>query len=147
VSARGHCDKYGGHVYNIDAVLNAYCQSVSGTPKAEDPLRGVKENTVMNAVDEYLAVKRIPHWRVNSGALNNEKGRLVRFGSTGMSDFYAIGPGGISIWIECKRPKGGRLSEAQREFLDCINRNGGVGIVVRSVEELEQQLKEAGVLK
>jgi hypothetical protein len=118
----------------------------TGTPRTEDPLKGVKENAVMNAVDEYLALKRIPHWRMNSGALKNGKGRLIRFGHTGMSDFYAIGPDGVSVWIECKRPKGGRLSETQREFLDCINRNGGVGIVVNSVESLEQQLKEAGVV-
>jgi hypothetical protein len=63
-----------------------------------------------------------------------------------MSDFYAIGPAGISIWIECKRPKGGRLSADQKEFLDCINRSGGIGIVVSSVESLELQLKEAGVI-
>jgi hypothetical protein len=63
-----------------------------------------------------------------------------------MSDIYAIGPAGISVWIECKRPKGGRLSEAQKEFLDCVNRSGGVGVVVHSVEELEERLKEARVL-
>jgi hypothetical protein len=63
-----------------------------------------------------------------------------------MADFYAIGPAGISIWIECKRPVGGRLSADQKEFLDCINREGGIGIVVNSVESLESQLKEAQIL-
>jgi len=105
-----------------------------------------KESFVMNAVSQYLALRKIPHWRINSGGLKNSRGRLVRFGASGMSDYYAIGPGGISIWIECKRPKGGKLSEAQKEFLDCINRNGGIGIVVNSIEGLEQQLKEAGVI-
>jgi hypothetical protein len=122
------------------------CGRKTGTPRTEDPLKGVKENAVMNAVDEYLALKRIPHWRMNSGGLRDSHGRMVKFGAKGMADFCAIGPEGRSVWIECKRPKGGRLSEAQREFLDCINRHAGVGIVVRSVEELEQQLKEAGVV-
>jgi len=108
--------------------------------------RGVKENPVVKAVMDYLSIKQIPHYRINSGALKNERGKLVRFGSKGMSDIYAIGPNGISIWIECKRPVGGRLSEAQKEFLDCINRNGGIGIVVNSLESLERQLKEAEVL-
>jgi hypothetical protein len=116
------------------------------TPKVEDTLKGVRENAVMNAVDEYLTLKRIPHYRINSGALKTPRGQLVKFGSKGMSDFFAIGPAGISIWIECKRPKGGRLSEAQKEFLDCINRNGGVGIVVNSVDSLENQLKEAQII-
>jgi hypothetical protein len=119
----------------------------TGMLRTEDPLKGVKENAVMNAVDGYLALKRIPHWRMNSGGLRDSHGRMVKFGAKGMADFYAVGPAGISVWIECKRPKGGHLSEVQKEFLDCINRNGGVGIVVCSVEELEQQLKEAGVLK
>ena len=109
-------------------------------------LRGVKEGPVINAVSEYLASKKIPHYRINSGALKTQRGGFVRFGAKGMSDFYAIGPAGISIWIECKRPVGGRVSEDQKEFLDCINRNGGIGIVVNSVESLERQLKEAGVI-
>jgi hypothetical protein len=116
------------------------------TTKVEDPLRKVKEGVVINTVEEYLALKRIPHYRINSGALKTPRGQLVKFGSKGMSDIYAIGPAGISIWIECKRPKGGRLSKAQKEFLDCINRNGGIGIVVNSIDSLETQLKEAQVI-
>ncbi len=110
------------------------------------PIQKVGEKTVMNMVSQWLEINKIPHWRINSGALKTEHNRLVRFGAKGMSDYYAIGKSGISIWIECKRPKGGRLSEAQKEFLDCINRNGGIGIVVNSVESLERQLKEAGVV-
>jgi hypothetical protein len=29
VSTRGHCDKYDGHIYNIDAVLKEYCREIS----------------------------------------------------------------------------------------------------------------------
>jgi hypothetical protein len=117
-----------------------------GKTTVDSSLRGVRENSVLNAVMEYLLLKRIPHWRINSGALKTERCGFIRFGSKGMSDIYAIGPAGISVWIECKRPIGGRLSEAQKEFLDCINRHSGVGIVVHSVEELEEQLKEAGII-
>jgi hypothetical protein len=108
----------------------------------------VKEADVLRAVDQWLALKRIPHWRVNSGGLKDSRGRLVRFGAKGMADFYAIGPApeGKSIWIECKRPNGGVVSAAQWEFLDCINRHGGIGIVVSSIESLELQLKEAEVI-
>jgi hypothetical protein len=123
----------------------AYGQRIR-KPKVENPLRSVKEGTVINAVEQYLALRNIPHYRINSGALENKRGQLVKFGSTGMSDFYAIGPAGISIWIECKRPVGGRLSAAQKEFLDCINRHGGIGIVVNSIESLESQLKEAQII-
>jgi hypothetical protein len=123
----------------------AYGRKV-GKSTVDDSPRGARENSVLNAVMEYLSLKRIPHWRINSGATKTERGGFVRFGSKGMSDIYAIGPAGISVWIECKRPKGGRLSEAQKEFLDCINRNDGVGIVVNSVDSLENQLKEAQII-
>jgi RecB family endonuclease NucS len=83
---------------------------------------------------------------MNSGALKTPRGKFIKFGATGMADIYAIGPEGKSIWIECKRPRGGVVSAAQRGFLDCINRHGGIGIVVTSVESLEQQLNEAGVI-
>jgi hypothetical protein len=108
----------------------------------------VMEADVLRAVDQWLALNRIPHWRINSGALKDSQGRLVRFGAKGMADFCAIGPApeGKSIWIECKRPDGGVVSAAQREFLDMINRHGGIGIVVSSVESLALQLKEAEVI-
>jgi hypothetical protein len=105
-----------------------------------------KEADVIRAVDQWLTLKRIPHWRINSGALKTQRGQLVHFGAKGMADFYAIGNEGKSIWIECKRPSGGVLSAHQKEFLDCVNRHAGVGIVTRSVDELEKQLKEAQVL-
>jgi len=105
----------------------------------------VREADIIRAVDQWLALKRIPHWRINSGALKTQRGQLVHFGAKGMADFYAIGAAGISIWIECKRPSGGVLSAAQREFLDCINRHGGIGIVVNSIESLEKQFEEAQI--
>ena len=111
-----------------------------------DPIYKVKEGDVKSAVLDWLTFNRIPHWRINSGALKTPRGRFIRFGAKGMSDIYAIGKNGMSIWIETKRPRGGVVSAGQREFLDCINRNGGIGIVVNSIESLEQQLKEAGVI-
>jgi hypothetical protein len=117
--------------------------SYARKPRKKTTVIPQKEGSVMKAVSQWLALRKIPHWRINSGGLKDKRGRLVRFGAPGMSDFYAVGSAGISIWIECKRPSGGVLSAAQKEFLDCINRHGGIGIVVDSIESLEIQLKEA----
>ena len=106
----------------------------------------IKEADVIKTVSRWLSFNKIPHWRINSGALKTERGRLVHFGAKGMADIYAIGPEGKSVWIECKRPHRGVISAAQKEFLDCINKHGGTGIIVSSVESLELQLKEAGVI-
>jgi len=127
--------------------MNPNRKAIKKNSGNRDPAYAIHEGDVMKAVDEWLTLHRIPHWRINSGALKNPRGQVVRFGVVGMSDFYAIGPApeGKSIWIECKRPRRGVVSAAQQDFLDCINRRGGIGIVVSSVESLEIQLKEAGL--
>jgi hypothetical protein len=97
-------------------------------------------------VDQWLAFRRIPHWRNNTGALKNAGGRLVRFGKKDSPDFLGIDPKtGRMLGIECKAP-GESLREGQRQFLDMINRCSGIGICVHSVDELEEQLKEAEVI-
>jgi hypothetical protein len=106
----------------------------------------ISEAEVVRRVMEYLTLSGIPCYRMNNGAYCTEGGGFVRFGAKGMSDIYAIGPGGRSVWIECKRPKGGVVSPYQREFIDCMNRHGGVAVIVTSLESLEIQLKEAGVI-
>jgi len=126
--------------------MNPNRKAIKANSGNRDPACAIKEGDVIKAVDEWLSFRRIPHWRINSGALKTPRGRLVRFGARGMSDFFAIGPEGRAIWIECKRPHGGIVSAAQREFIDCVNRHGGVGVVVSSAEGLETQLKEAGLI-
>lgn len=110
----------------------------------------IKESTVLKQVEEWLYLHKIWHMRCNNSAGKAQSGMFMRsftccgHAVAGVSDIYAIKEG-VSIWIECKRPVGGRLSEGQRKFLDAMNRNGAVGIVVNSIESLETQLKEAGV--
>jgi hypothetical protein len=118
----------------------------NGKKEINNPLKDIKEDSVLDAVKRYLEIKKLPYYRINSGALKTSRGQLVRFGAKGMSDFYVIGPAGLSVWIECKRPVGGVLSKAQKDFLDVIKEHGGVGIVVKTVESLDRQLKEAGVI-
>jgi hypothetical protein len=110
------------------------------------PACKVKEADVINAVFHYMGIMKIPVWRNNTGALKNDKGRLVRFGKKDSADITGIDPRtGRRIEIECKAP-GETLRAGQREFLDMINRCFGIGICVHSVEELKEQLKEAEVI-
>jgi hypothetical protein len=105
-----------------------------------------REAPVVKAALEYLELKGVPCWRINSGAYKTERGGFVRYGAKGMSDIHAIGREGVSIWIECKKPKGGVLSEEQKKFLDKVNESGGIGIVVNSIESLKIQLEGAGAV-
>lgn len=110
----------------------------------------IKESTVLKQVEEWLYLHNIWHMRCNNSAGKAQSGMFMRSFTCnghpvkGVSDIYAI-KDGVTFWIECKRPGGGVLSVDQRNFLDTMNRNGAIGIVVNSIESLELQLKEAGV--
>ncbi|MGP1431723.1 MAG: hypothetical protein ACTTI6_03135 [Treponema sp.] len=114
-------------------------------------IRIVREADILKQVEQWLSAQQIWHMRCNNAAGKAQSGRFMRSFTclgravVGVSDIYAI-KNGVSIWIECKRPVGGKLSAGQRKFLDAMNRNGAVGIVVNGIESLETQLKAAGLL-
>jgi hypothetical protein len=105
----------------------------------------VLETDVMKDVDQVLSAYHIFHWRNNTGVTRIGK-RFIRFGYPGSSDWLGICPDGRFLAVECKRPRDGRLTAKQRDFLDCINRYGGVAIVVTGVNSLMTNLKEAEVI-
>ena len=113
--------------------------------------KAVRESVVLHQVEEWLTLRHIWHMRCNNSAGKAQSGQFMRsftcngHAVSGVSDIYAV-KDGVSIWIECKRPVGGKLSDGQRNFLDAMNGNGAVGIVVNGIESLEKQLKEAGVI-
>lgn len=112
--------------------------------------KGIKESQILKDVENWLSLHHFWHMRCNNSAGKAQSGMFMRSFTCnghpvkGVSDIYAI-KDGVTFWIECKRPVGGVLSVDQRNFLDAMNRHGAVGIVVNSIESLENQLKEAGV--
>lgn len=106
--------------------------------------KGLKENAVLEQCLDYLHVKQIFAWRNNTGAVKVGK-RFIRFGYVGSSDIIGITKDGRFLAVECKREKGGVLSEPQKVFLEEINRNGGVAICVHSVLDLIKGLADNDV--
>jgi hypothetical protein len=105
----------------------------------------VLESDVMKDVDQILSAYNIFHWRNNTGG-NRIGQRFIRFGYPGSADWLGICHDGRFLAVECKRPRDGRLTGKQRDFLDCIRRYGGVALVVTGVNDLLEKLKEAGVI-
>ena len=106
------------------------------------------ESAVNREIDRLLNLYGIYHWSNNSGAVKKGKSkRPIKFGKPGSSDWLGICPDGRFLAIESKRPVGGVTSDLQKQFLDRINSDGGVGIVARSAVECYEKLKEAGVIK
>lgn len=96
------------------------------------------ERDTQRAILQFLALKKIPAWRINVGAIPSRDGRFRQNNSMrGMSDVHAIlPPKGTALWIEVKR-KGKKATVEQKAFLDRVNNAGGIGIVAYSVEDVE----------
>jgi len=99
------------------------------------------ERDVLSAVLEFLPLCKNVAWfaRMNVGAMRNETGQYVRFGFTGCSDIIGQMRDGRFLAIECKRP-GKNATPEQWQFLCTVNRNGGVGFVACSVDDVRKAL-------
>jgi hypothetical protein len=111
-----------------------------------------RESDVLNACLQWLAFKRVFHWRQNNAPIPLKDGGFRKFvGMKGPPDILAIipqdcevvghGPERFAVFcgIEVKMP-GKKPRPEQRTFLDQLNAMGGIGIVVHSIDELERQL-------
>ena len=77
--------------------------------------------------------------RQNSGAFKTPDGQFVRFGWRGCSDVIGQLRDGRLLAVEVKSPTG-HLSTEQQQFLDMVNRAGGVGFVAKSLVDVQLAL-------
>lgn len=103
------------------------------------------ETQLVKSIQAYLGqVIRIPCFRRNVGAAVYEdkdgRRRLVKFGTSGQVDLWAIGPHGIHIEIEAKLP-GNKPTALQEEFLELMRKQGAIAIWCDSLEGLADALE------
>ena len=87
-----------------------------------EALKHISEAEVVQEVKAVIKATGIKLQRINTGCFKT----------------------GDRFIIECKRPVGGRLSDAQKLRIDDINAKGGVAIVAHSGNEAIEQLKARG---
>ena len=101
------------------------------------------EHQVMRAVLNALRLHPRVAWvtRMNAGvARYGEHGeRLVRFGTTGISDLIGQLTDGRFLAVECKSATG-RMSPAQESFLERVNAAHGVAFIARSEKDVRALL-------
>jgi hypothetical protein len=97
-----------------------------------------KEAPILRDCLKWLHTRGVFAWRNNTG-MYWANGRPVYYGKRGSADILGLTPDGRFLSIETKRPKGGKQSDKQQEFQAKIEANHGVYLLVRSVEELEEQ--------
>lgn len=103
----------------------------------------MKESDTQKAILDYLAIKRIFHWRNNTGATKIGE-RFVRFGDKGSPDIFAVQiitfsggiTGGQVYGIEVKSDTNGKQSEEQHNWQEHFEEAGGVYILARSLDDV-----------
>lgn len=112
-----------------------------------------RESDVLSSCLRWLTYKGVWCWRQNQGAIPLPGGGFRKFvGLKGVSDILGILPQKVEVVgepgpvtfgnflaVETKR-QGEKLRPDQAEFLATVNRLGGVGVCVHSVDELEAAL-------
>ncbi len=97
------------------------------------------EHEIQNEIlRTFGADPRMRLWRANAGVARMGR-RVVRFGVPGQADLTGILPGGIRLEVEVKAADG-RQTEEQRNYQRMIERFGGVYVLARSVEDVQNAI-------
>lgn len=100
--------------------------------------KGKFESEILKECLSVLKEMKIFCWRQNTGAFQTKNGGFFRSSIAGVSDILGVLPNGRFLAVECKREKGGVVSEAQKNFLSQIDSNGGLAIVSNNAESLKK---------
>lgn len=111
-----------------------------------------KESEVLRACQAVLHMRRVPHFRNNTGTAmlpgRGGKPMPVKFGAPGWPDLIGILPSGRFIGVECKRPLGPRggsggseQTPGQRAVQQTIEAAGGLYVLARSAQDVEDAIK------
>jgi len=99
----------------------------------------LKESEIQRTILDYLTLKRIFHYRNNSGAFvmpetATHSRRFFRAGVVGAPDIVCVVKGQF-VGIEVKAPKG-RQNDNQKEFQRQLEAAGGLYILAYSLEDV-----------
>ena len=112
------------------------------------------EDAVLSQIIEYLrheqARGRVVWFERSNGGGGRVGARWVWFYrlfllgrepvSTGKADIVGMLDGGRFFALEVKRPKRGRASNDQREYLEAVASGGGIAATVRSFQDAKREL-------
>jgi hypothetical protein len=94
----------------------------------------VKESDIQRQILDYLALKRVFHYRNNSGAFKDSHNHFYRFGALGSPDIICVIDGQF-VGIEVKAPKG-RQSDHQKAFQANLVTAGGKYVLAYSLDDV-----------
>lgn len=101
----------------------------------------MKESDLQRLI--MLKVSELGHrvLRNNVGVLQDKRGQYVRYGlGTGSSDLVGFTNTGRFLAIEIKTATG-RATPEQQNFIDQVNKVGGLAFIARSVQDVVDKLE------
>ena len=99
------------------------------------------ESEVIRQVKEVIRLTGLKLQRINTVGFKKGNG-FIKSAEKGTCDFEGYDNKGRFCAIECKRPKGGRISPEQQERINDINQKGGVAFVAYSGQDALEKLKK-----
>lgn len=96
----------------------------------------MSESNLMKAIMLALSEAGCTVWRNQSGAYTDPRSKnFIRYGvGVGGSDILGIAPNGKFLAVEVKTATG-RPTKEQLNFIDVINKRGGIAGIARSVND------------
>lgn len=107
-------------------------------------VKGPKETLIVKWCLEHLALRGIIAWRQNTGGMYGQSGRYIRFGRVGCGDITGLLRNGIRLEVEVKTCIGVQSKE-QEDFQRLIESSNGIYLLVRSPQDLLNQLNGLGI--
>ena len=94
------------------------------------------EKNIQSAIIQYLRLKKFVVVKYNSaGIYRKATDSYIPQPQRGVSDILALSPHGQFFAFEVKR-EGGKTTEEQEKFLEQVNHNKGIGMVVRTIDDV-----------
>jgi len=101
------------------------------------------EKQIENSILDFLKAHKIFCWKNETVGIFDRKRGVYRkkhgHNLKGVSDILGIYDGKF-LAIEVKKPKSYPTKE-QRVFLEMVKKNGGIGFIARSIDDVIQNLK------
>ncbi len=118
--------------------MNDFILECSPKAKKSAPLEADSLAEVLQALRTHNAVAWI---RRQSTGTAKIQGRYIQFGWAGCSDLLGMLKNGRLLAVECKRPKGGKVSADQTHFLAMVNQFGGCAFIATSAKDVFNNLR------
>ena len=105
-------------------------------------LKEMSEKLIMQQIQLELAKIGVRLLRNNVGMLEDARGQKVKYGlCKGSADLIGwVSPSGKFCAVEVKTPTG-RATPEQINFIEAVNRDGGIAFIARSPEDALQQIR------